>query len=83
MLFTISTAMVIAGGLSNLIDRVLFKSVTDYLDLQGFAVFNFADCLITVGAFALIFYLIVDIIKDSERNKALKSNSTENDNGTN
>ncbi|MEE1038504.1 MAG: signal peptidase II [Eubacterium sp.] len=55
MLFTISTAMVIAGGLSNLIDRVLFKSVTDYLDLQGFAVFNFADICATVGCVLLCF----------------------------
>ena len=52
-LFSLSTAMVIAGGLSNLIDRIIFKSVTDYLDLQGFAVFNFADICATVGCFLL------------------------------
>lgn len=77
--------LMISGGLGNIIDRIRFKYVVDFIEplFVDFAVFNFADCLITVGAFALIFYLIVDIIKDSERNKALKSNSTENDNGTN
>jgi signal peptidase II len=75
----------ISGGLGNIIDRIRLKYVVDFIEplFVDFAVFNFADCLITIGAFALIFYLIVDIIKDSERNKALKSNSTENDNGTN
>jgi len=49
--------LIIAGGLGNLIDR-LFRggAVVDYLDLQlfRFAVFNFADCCVTVGVILLM-----------------------------
>jgi lipoprotein signal peptidase len=45
--------------------------VDDYIEppFIDFAVFNFADCLITVGAFVLMFYLLVDIIKDEKAKK--------------
>lgn len=44
--------LVAAGGLGNLIDRIFRGgAVVDYLDVQlfRFAVFNFADCCVTVG----------------------------------
>ena len=58
--------LMISGGVGNLIDRIRLQYVVDYIEptFVNFAVFNFADCLITVGAFALILYLIVDLIKD-------------------
>ena len=54
----------------------------DYIEpvFVNFAVFNFADCLITVGAFALIFYLILDLIKDFKKTKQSETD-TEIDNG--
>lgn len=48
-IMSISVAMILAGGISNLFDRIIFGSVTDYLDLQWFAIFNFADICATVG----------------------------------
>ncbi|HBL40902.1 MAG TPA: signal peptidase II [Ruminococcaceae bacterium] len=62
-------AMVIAGGLGNLIDRVLRHFVVDYIEVLfvNFAVFNFADCFVTVGEFLLIGYLLYDIFKDSKK----------------
>ncbi len=61
----------ISGGIGNIIDRIRLKYVVDYIEplFVDFAVFNFADCLITVGAFALIIYLIVDLIKDYKKEK--------------
>ena len=53
-LFAISIMMVVAGGLSNLIDRIFFKSVTDFIDLQGFAIFNVADIFAVVGCIFLV-----------------------------
>ena len=46
----------IGGGLGNLIDRILFGGVTDYirLSLIRFPIFNFADICITVSVAALI-----------------------------
>lgn len=44
--------LIAAGGLGNLIDRIFRGgAVVDYLDFQlmHFAVFNFADCCVTVG----------------------------------
>lgn len=61
----------ISGGIGNIIDRIRLHYVVDFVEplFVNFAVFNFADCLITVGAFALIFYLIVDLVKDSKKQK--------------
>lgn len=48
-IFGISIMMVLAGGISNIFDRIVFGSVTDYLSLKWFAVFNFADICACVG----------------------------------
>lgn len=51
-------ALLITGGLSNLVDRVCYGAVVDYLTLNvfGFAwptIFNLADMLICLGCFML------------------------------
>lgn len=58
--------MIISGGLGNLIDRIVKGYVVDFIDVQfaDFAVFNFADILVTVGSIALMIYVTVDIFKD-------------------
>ncbi len=58
-LATFSFALVIAGGIGNLIDRVLRGSVIDYIHM-GFGnlrtgVFNVADVAITTGLVLLIY----------------------------
>ncbi len=53
--------LIVSGGLGNIIDRIFRGGlVVDYLDLQlfNFAVFNFADCCVTVGAALLLIYVI-------------------------
>ncbi|MBQ5970704.1 MAG: signal peptidase II [Clostridia bacterium] len=63
--------IVIAGGLGNIIDRLRFGYVVDYIEVLfvDFYIFNFADCLITVGAFAILFYQIADLIRSGRRQK--------------
>ena len=51
---SVGVIMVIAGGLSNVFDRVVFGSVTDYLSLKWFAVFNFADICACVGCALIV-----------------------------
>lgn len=57
--FMISAVMVMAGGIGNLIDRVRFGYVVDYLDVKlfNFAVFNFADICVVLGAIFLLIFL--------------------------
>lgn len=61
--------LIIAGGLGNLIDRIMYGFVVDFIEplFINFAVFNFADCCITVGAFLMIFYEIYEIIRDQKK----------------
>ena len=45
-----------AGILGNLIDRLAFGYVIDFIDFRIWPVFNIADSLITIGIIGLIFY---------------------------
>jgi signal peptidase II len=56
LLFAI--AMVIGGGLGNLIDRILKGYVVDYLNIQIIPIFNVADICICIGCGLLFIYLI-------------------------
>lgn len=64
-----SLGVLVAGGLGNLIDRVTYGFVVDFIEFTfvDFAVFNIADCAVTLGAASFIIYLVVDIIKDRKR----------------
>lgn len=66
-----SIVMLMGGGLGNLIDRVFRHFVVDYIEVLfvDFAVFNFADCFVTVGEFILIGYLLYDIVKDFKKGR--------------
>ncbi len=66
------TLLMISGGLGNIVDRVFRGYVIDYIEVLfvDFYIFNFADCLITVAAFVLIFYQIYLIYRDTKKKKA-------------
>ncbi len=50
----VALSMQMAGALGNLIDRIAFGPVTDFISVGTFAVFNIADSSITVGTALLI-----------------------------
>ena len=52
-LYSISLVLILAGAVGNLIDRVFFGYVIDFLDFRIWPVFNVADSAITVGAILL------------------------------
>jgi len=58
----IAFAFVIGGGIGNLIDRILYNSVTDFFLIKfGFiktGIFNLADVSVTLGALLIIFISI-------------------------
>jgi signal peptidase II len=53
MLSRVGLALVCAGAAGNLIDRLRFGYVVDFIDLRVWPVFNIADSAITVGALLL------------------------------
>lgn len=63
--------LIAAGGIGNMIDRVLRGTVVDFIEptFVNFAVFNFADILVTCGAAIIIIYLVADIILDFSRKR--------------
>jgi len=64
----ISLAMLISGGIGNMIDRIALGYVVDFIDFRliNFAVFNGADSFVCVGAGLLVLSLILDIIKENK-----------------
>jgi len=50
----VAMAMQFAGAAGNLIDRLLFAHVTDFLSVGNFAIFNVADASISVGVAVLL-----------------------------
>ena len=63
--------MIAAGGIGNIIDRIFRGFVVDYIEVLfvDFYVFNFADCLVTIGAFLILFYEIYGIYKEVKQKK--------------
>lgn len=52
-LYSLSLSFILAGALGNLIDRLSFGYVIDFLDIRIWPVFNIADSAITIGAVLL------------------------------
>ena len=66
-LFCISAALMIGGGVGNLIDRIFRGFVVDYLSLSFFPpVCNFADYCITIGTVLLVIVLLFQSGKDNK-----------------
>ena len=61
--------LVLAGGIGNLIDRVANGAVVDFWNVlfMNFAIFNFADVLVTVGVCLLILYLLQVELRERRR----------------
>jgi signal peptidase II len=53
-----SLSLILAGAVGNLVDRLTYGFVVDFLDFRIWPVFNLADSAITIGVSLLIFTLI-------------------------
>lgn len=70
LLYYISFALIVAGGIGNLIDRIFLGYVRDfiYFELINFAIFNVADSALTVGV--ILFAIFVLFYSDGKKKKA-------------
>ena len=55
-LLLFSTAFVLGGAIGNLIDRIAYGYVVDFVDFLMWPAFNLADTMITIGVFGLVIY---------------------------
>jgi len=54
---TVVLAMIFGGGVGNLIDRIAFRQVTDFINLFPFNfIFNCADIFVVIGAILICIY---------------------------
>lgn len=76
----IAFTLICAGSIGNLIDRVVFKGVTDFLDFHFgsyvFPTFNVADSLVVCGSIFLAFVVITDAKAMNEVSNLIGSNDT-------
>ena len=73
-LFLVSISFLIGGGIGNMIDRIFRGYVIDFFKFLfvKFAIFNVADCFVTVGAVLLFVYLL--FYYDDKSTKESKNN---------
>lgn len=66
-LLQVGLGLDMGGALGNLIDRLRFGEVTDFIDIGPWPVFNVADSAIVVGTVLIIYYLLFIAQKKARR----------------
>jgi signal peptidase II len=56
--YSVSLGLIMGGALGNLVDRIKFGSVVDFLDFRVWPVFNVADSAISIGIALLILNIL-------------------------
>lgn len=59
--------LILAGGVSNLIDRIFRGFVVDFVQMIGFGVFNLSDACIVISAVIIIFIELKEIASGNNR----------------
>ena len=75
-LFSTSISLIVSGAVGNLIDRLFFGYVRDFIQFdfwKSFPIFNLADAALTIGVICLLIYYLIQIIKEN-KNKKEKNN---------
>lgn len=67
----VGLALILAGGIGNMIDRVMLGYVVDFIDFYGIwsYVFNIADSCICIGVGLIILYVILLSIEEYKMSK--------------
>ena len=71
----VALALVIGGGIGNMIDRIAYGFVVDFIDFCAFDfwiwVFNVADAAVCVGAGLFMLQLILEIVAECKQSKVV------------
>ena len=71
----LALVMILGGALGNVFDRILYKSVPDFIDFHvgefHWFIFNIADVFITIGVFSMILLEIIGNNQKIEENEKL------------
>ena len=74
-------ALIIGGGIGNMIDRVRLGYVVDFLDFCAFDfwvwIFNVADACVCVGGGMLFVWCIVELVREFKKEKESKTSSAD------
>lgn len=54
-IYIVSFSLILGGAIGNLIDRIVYGHVIDFIDFRVWPVFNIADSAITIGAIMIAF----------------------------
>lgn len=54
----VAIIFLLAGITSNLIDRIIFGYVRDYVNIANIAIFNLADAMITLSVLYLVYIVV-------------------------
>jgi signal peptidase II len=81
-LFYTATSMVLGGGIGNMIDRVAYGYVVDFIDFCAFPslwkwIFNGADSFVCVGAGLLMLWFVLAEVRAAKRERAKKEEDTD------
>ena len=57
ILLQVLVGFTLGGTIGNLIDRIVYGFVIDFLDFRIWPIFNIADSFVTVGVIGLVIYL--------------------------
>ena len=71
MMTNVAVAMILGGGVGNMIDRFANGFVVDFIDFRliNFWVFNVADSFVCIGCGVLILSLIIGEVKTRKMKK--------------
>ena len=81
MFLHVSLSLIVAGGIGNLVDRIAFGYVRDFIDYtvvytlfkRHFAICNLADAFLTIGVIMIAIYLIWLLIQEGKKERKEKA----------
>lgn len=65
----IALAMILGGGIGNVVDAIIGGSITDYLQIANLPIMNLDDIIMIIGCILFVIFIIIDIVKKDNTSK--------------